>query len=103
MYYGLTDQRVIIVSEFISTSVQSLPLSGLGTVELSTRRDQSGSICFPSLATPSAPWWAGRRDWASQGPEYLCLEFIENAQQVYDLLLAAQRVDQMKGPLLTSE
>ena len=45
-FYGLTDQRAIIISGLFSKSVKSLNLRSLSDVSLSEKSDKSGTITF---------------------------------------------------------
>ena len=63
-YYGLTNQRVIIVSGLLAQAVKSLQLRTLSDVSLSERSDGTGTITFG----PTAPWWSGASSWPGSGP-----------------------------------
>ena len=52
--YGLTSQRVIIVSELFRRSIKSLNLRTLADVSLTERPDGSGTITFGSEAAEVA-------------------------------------------------
>lgn len=88
-YYGVSNDRVLIVSEFPTSRVKSLGLSTLSDVTLSTKRDQSGSISFgPQDA------WAGMfagSGWPGTGSQGSRFERIENAKSVYDIIQKAKR------------
>lgn len=92
-YYGLTKERVIIVSGLFQQSVKSLPLNTLADVTLSKRMDGRGTITFgggggihgiPSLFTNSS-WPNSRR------PEPPAFEAIPDAPMVYEYIRDAQR------------
>lgn len=91
-YYGLTKERVIIVSGLFQQSVKSLPLTTLSDVTLSKRMDGRGTITFgaggavqgfPSLFTNSS-WPNSRR------PAPPAFEAISDAQMVYEYIRDAQ-------------
>jgi hypothetical protein len=87
-FYGVTNQRVIIVSGLRETDVTAVPLDVLNTprirvrrihrtVELSPPLNRSGSIPFTNPSVP--PDWTGN-DW------YRLLG-LEDPRRVYDLIV----------------
>ena len=88
--YGVTDQRVIIVSGLFNRDVKSLSLVSMSDITLSERSNRKGSIQFgPSPAGASmmmgTPWpGAGKR----VPPTF---DLICNARDVYDLIIKAQQ------------
>ena len=91
-YYGLTKDRVIIVSGLFQQSVKSLPLNTLADVTLSKRMDGRGTITFggdgailgiPSLFSNSS-WPNSRR------PAPPAFEAIPDAPMVYEYIRDAQ-------------
>jgi hypothetical protein len=89
-YYGITNDRVIIITEFPTQKVKSLNLATLSDITFSTRSDQSGSISFgaqhPMAAAFGGMNWPGMG--AYQGSQF---DMIENAKSVYDTLQRAKR------------
>ncbi len=89
-FYGLTNERIIIISGLFTRKVKSLSLRNLSEVSLSEKADKSGSITLG----PSNPLFAmfGGMTWPGMGnflpPSF---EMIANAKAVYDLLRNAQR------------
>ena len=83
--YFLTDQRVLIVSGILSSSVKSLPLRTLADFTFSERGDGSGTITLGSSNPPFGGFaiqgWPGSRRF--QPP---ALEMIENARSVHEIL-----------------
>ena len=93
MFYGVTNERVIIVSGIFSKNVKSLPLRTMTEVSVSERPDLSGTITFGPADDAS--------DWKSklpfkmtreEPPVYPTLDSIQNVKRVYDIIRNAQRV-----------
>jgi hypothetical protein len=85
-YYGLTDQRAIIVKRLFSNNVQSVSLRVLDNVDFSLRDDGSGTITFgqPRIA---ADWFGfGNRYGQAPPPAF---EAIPNASSVNGMVQAA--------------
>jgi len=87
--YGITDQRVIIVSELFSRKTISLDISKLQSVTLQLKADESGTITFNAGAPQSSftITWGNRR----REPEAPAFEMIQDAQKVYLIIREAQR------------
>lgn len=90
-YYGVTNERVVIVSGLSGRSVKSLNLRTLTDVSLDERSDGSGTITFG--ATSPTSWWAGGGvqlpGWGQQStPSF---EQIPEAKRVYEVIRSAQR------------
>lgn len=89
-FYGVTNERIIIVSGIFSQQTKSLRLRALAEVSLSQRSDGSGTITFgqsPFMGNffPSGSWpGAGRY----APPSF---DLIEHAKDVYDIIRNAQR------------
>jgi hypothetical protein len=60
-HYGLTNQRIIIVSGLFSRTTKSLQLRTLSDVSLDESNGSFGTITFG----PAAPWWVGAAGWPS--------------------------------------
>ena len=90
-FYGVTDQRVLIVGGLFERSVKSLTLTGLGELSLDERGDRSGTIRFGASAYPQrwgATWPGVSRTVAPM------FELIEDARRVHDLVRETQRANQ---------
>ena len=87
--YGITDQRVLIVSGGFHRSIKSLSLRTLSEVASNERSDGSGTITFgPSLGLYG--WLAGS-DWPMWGRNTQpAFEMIENVRAVEGTLRDAQ-------------
>lgn len=87
-YYGLTTERIIIVSGLRSRTTKSLQLRTLSDVSLSESDSNVGTISFG----PQAPWWATGRSWpGTQSQGSPVFEAIAAAHSVYDMIRLAQR------------
>ena len=89
-FYGVTNERVIIISGLFSKQVKSLNLRTLMDVSLSERSDGSGTISFgPSY--PTGRWvpsgWPGASRYAPPA-----FEMIDEAKSVYETIRQAQKV-----------
>ncbi len=87
-YYGLTNERVIIVSGLFSHRVKSLQLRTLSEVSLSEVKDGIGTITFG----PTAPWWAGSGGWPGANKNASpAFDSIGDAREVFDRIRLAQK------------
>jgi Bacterial PH domain len=84
-YYGVTDQRVVIVSGLINRRITSILLPRLGKVSLNERSDRSGSIIFGARSPGPAFNLLG----SARGPAF---DLLDDARQVYNLIREAQRL-----------
>jgi hypothetical protein len=88
--YGVTNERIIILSGLFSQQLKSLQLRTLTDVSLSQRNDGSGNITFSqshlmNVFMPPGSWLgSGRYSLPS-------FELIENAKGVYDVIRSAQK------------
>jgi len=90
MYYGLTDQRVLILGILIGRSVKSLDLATLPALQLAERPDRSGTIAFGTYAGNMPEWMAGT--WPGAGSQLPPrFEMIADARAVYDRIRDAHR------------
>ena len=89
-FYGVTDDRIIIVSGLFSQKVKSLNLRTLSDLAMSQKRDGTGTITFG----PTHPFAAffGTSSWLGAGryapPRF---DFIPNVAEVYRIIRNAQR------------
>ena len=88
--YGVTNERVLIVSGLFNRKIKSLALRTLSDLSLSENSNGEGSITFGS--TPPFASWFGGSAWpgmeAYAGPRF---EEIPNARTVYNVIRDAQR------------
>lgn len=90
MYYGITDERILIHSEFPSIKTKSLSLSTLSDISIVSKPNGMGTITFgpqhPMAAMMTGMNWPGMG--AYQGPSF---DMIENAKSVYGTIQRAKR------------
>ena len=89
-YYGVTSDRVLIVSGIFQQKIKSLTIRTLTDVSLTESGDGTGSISF-GYSFPFMAWfgdmaWPGMEQFS--GPR---LDLIENSKQVYQLIREAQK------------
>ena len=89
-YYGVTNERIIIVSGIFSQQIKSLQLRTLTDVSLTERDDRSGTITFGP--TPPMSGFYGGGSWPGS-TRYMppAFDLIESAKQVYDVIRSAQK------------
>lgn len=84
-YYGVTSERIIIVSHFPIREVKSLDLKTLPEIFVTEKINGVGTITFgpinPMATAYAGTPWPGMRN---QGAP--CFDFIDGAKQVYDLI-----------------
>ena len=89
IFYGVTNDRIIIISGIFARQIKSLQLRTLADVTLSERADRSGSITFGS--TNFFGWCYAGNSWPGTGryspPMF---DMIESAKDVYEIIRAAQ-------------
>lgn len=90
-WYGVTTERILIITGLFNRTVKSLPLRTLPELALEQRRDGSGTITFGS-SIPFANWYRG---FAWPGMEQRmspAFEMIADAKAVYEIIRQAQRM-----------
>ncbi|HEX9003318.1 MAG TPA: PH domain-containing protein, partial [Blastocatellia bacterium] len=89
-YYGVTNERVIIVSGIFSKKVKSLNLRTLSDISVDEKSDGSGTITF-GPSNPSSQWFGGAQfpGWQQQAAP--AFDLIPNAKNVYEVIRDAQR------------
>ncbi len=88
-FYGVTNERIIIVNGRSSRQSKSLTLRTLAELSLTERPDRSGTITFGPQhpATRHLPaGWPGAAQYAAPA-----FEMIENAKATYELIRQTQR------------
>jgi len=89
-YYGVTNERVIIIRGLFSQQTKSLQLRALQEISLSQRGNGSGTITFGQ--SPFFGAFSMNGSWPGTGrfapPSF---EMIEGAKEVYDIIRNAQR------------
>jgi hypothetical protein len=87
-FYGVTSDRIIIVTDFFGRRIKSLTLRTMSEVSLNERSDGSGTITF-GPTHPYARWatsWPGASQFASPA-----FELIDRAKEIYELIRRAQK------------
>lgn len=87
-FYGVTNQRVVIVSGLTSRKVKSLNLRTLSDVSLSEKSDRSGTITF-GPSHPMSGWWGGTT-WPGMPQAVPSFEMIPDAKNVYEKIREVQ-------------
>jgi hypothetical protein len=93
-FYGLSDERILIVRLFRGRRVQSISLKSLSEISLQMRGESIGTLEF-GPATSSTPW-----DGIFASPRALfsaSFDAIEDARTVFDLVRKAQSAAQEFG------
>lgn len=89
-YYGVTNERIIIISGLFSRKVKSLNLRTLTDVSMDQKQNGTGTITFgpmnPAAAWGGMTWWPGGS--AMMTPAF---EMIPEVKSVYDVIRDAQR------------
>lgn len=89
--YALTHERILIVSGLFGRNVKSIGLKNLSEINLKLNNDGSGTLSFGPVQ-PLTAWTTGFA-WPGMGGKYSppAFEMIEQARQVYEQVLKAQR------------
>ena len=91
-FYGVTNERIIIVAGLFSRQTQSLQLQTLSNTLLTERADGSGTIVFnpmpqlPLILQRPPAGFPGAGRYAPPG-----FDRIENVKEVYDLIRKTQK------------
>jgi hypothetical protein len=89
-FYGITDQRVIILSGLFSKKVKSLNIKTLTDISMNEKSDSSGSISFgqenPWAAGFGGGWFPGMG--GSQSPKF---EIINEVKLIYNKIRSIQK------------
>lgn len=85
-WYGVTNERIIIVSGIFSKQVKSLNLKTLTDVTLDEKADLTGTITFGPQSS-NTQWPFGRRN-QIESPSF---ESIQEAKRVYEIIRNAQK------------
>ena len=89
-YYGVTDQRVLVLSGVWAREVMSVSLQNLYGITLRERSDGSGDILFGSMYPMSE--MERHTAWSAAAKKRVpTFEFICDVRKVYDLIQQAKR------------
>ena len=89
-WYGITNERVLVISGLFNRMVKTLPLHTLPEITLEQRRDGSGTITF-GTGMPFASWYRG---FIWPGMEQRlppAFDLIPDVKAVYELIRQTQR------------
>lgn len=90
IYYALTNERVMIMSGLITRSVKSLNLLTLSEINITQKRDGTGTITFgpsyPMSGMYRSSSWPGMNSYAEPA-----FEAIKRVREVHDQIREAQR------------
>jgi hypothetical protein len=89
-HYGVSNQRVLIVSGPGGNQVKWLSLRTLSDVSVSQMADGTGSIQFGPSAPFGTPGWFPGAGWPGV-PAVPAFELIDNVRHVHDVIRQAQR------------
>jgi hypothetical protein len=88
--YGVTNERVVILTELFSRKTKSLNLDTLSEITFTSKSDGAGSISFgrqqPMVSWMEGSTWPGMSQ--NQSPNF---DLIENVKPVFDLIRDAQK------------
>jgi hypothetical protein len=88
--YGLTNERVIILSRFLTPSIKTVSLRRLTDISMTHRQDGTGTI---TLGSPGPGAWLGNISWPGGSREAAppALEGISDVRMVYQSIRDAQK------------
>jgi hypothetical protein len=88
--YGVTSERVVIVSGVFVRGVKSLSLDTLTDVSLTERARGGGTVAFGTL--PFMHWMSAGAGWPGLGHQGApSFDLADGAREVYEVIRAAQR------------
>ena len=93
-YYGVTSERIIIVSGLFSRQIKSLSLRTLTDISLTERGDGSGTITFgPQFSYPfgrqsNIGGWPGSSQYAAPA-----FDLVEHVKEAYNTIRQAQQTE----------
>ena len=86
-YYGITNERIIIISGLFRKKIKSLNIKTLSDISLTEKTNRYGTIYFGPI-NPFIWWYAGIWPEMEITPMF---EMIPNAKEVYDQIRKIQR------------
>jgi hypothetical protein len=86
--YGVTNERILIVSTWFGRRVRSIGLRALSDISMSQRSDGSGTITFGPVQSFGQAFGLGSRGNRHSSPSF---EMIQNVKSVYQLIVSAQK------------
>jgi hypothetical protein len=93
--YGVTSERVVIVSGLLSRSVKSLNLDTLTDLSLTERSGGGGTITFGSV--PFMHWWYAGLGWPGFAQQDVPnIDLSHGAREAYEIIRTAQRASKQR-------
>jgi len=86
--YGITGERVIILSGIFRREVKSFNIKALSDISYSQKADGSGTITLGSATYNYSKWQGSEYSGTKQPPK---LELIDDVKSVYEKIIAMQR------------
>jgi hypothetical protein len=85
-FYGVTDKRVIIISGFFNKMIKSADFTQVRNLSLVEGKNRKGTISFGAYE----PYFASKNliSGLAEEPQF---EMIENARDVYDIIVRARK------------
>ncbi|MBX9584762.1 MAG: PH domain-containing protein [Gemmataceae bacterium] len=95
-YYGVTPERVVIISGLFARRVKSVNIDTISDITLTERAGGAGTITLGPVP-PAYGWWAGA-NFPVAGMTYVpTLELPDAAREVYEVIRGAQRAAKGRG------
>ncbi len=91
IYYGLTENRIIIKSGLFKKSIKSLNVKSLPDIEYSEKTDGSGTINFGSKSFFTI--WANQMSWWPGIKFTPAFDMIQDVRNVYSKIIAIQKTN----------
>jgi len=89
-FYGVTTERIIIISGLLERRVKSLSLDTLTDLSMTERANGAGVITFGP--NPPRYFWHSAASWPGMGlAEFPSFELADKARHVYEIIRSAQR------------
>lgn len=89
-FYGVTDQRALVISGLMSRNVRSLALRNLPEISLNEERNGQGTIVLGAMLPYTSMWYG--TSWPGMSSRLApAFEMIDDARRVYRLIEDARR------------
>lgn len=90
MFYAVTNERILIVSDFLIQDVKSINLRAIPDLSLSEGKNNEGTISF-GLGLPFGLTFGGLSGWPGMVAQSDQFDLISNAKSVFETIREAQR------------
>jgi hypothetical protein len=88
-FYGLTNERIIIVSGLFNQTTKYIDLKGLSEITFEEKSDGLGTITFGRDEVEDSGWFNSNQNNIVYAPNF---EQIPNAKNVYEIIRNAQKL-----------